>query len=743
MKSPKVAPRRRFLTQALAFATSYLSTVVAWSADEGRCCTHKRLELDSDATGLSVSLHGSDGAHLEAEASVRVVSTSGETVTLHRKGLIYIEPSKPLKPGPHTLLVDAPGYASSSVTVTLEAGTLPVPVYLRERDWPEFSYFNLGPSVVPFEPVYNKIAIVFGRPLFQSGVDSALLLALASMGLVPYTPPGKSYIAAKGEILLFQSKTPLFAEGPSASGLDSTEALFASLRDFFKAKKLGPVRIGIPIVTRSGVKVLDHQFIIEVPAHLNPGDVRSLVHGIGAEEFPVRGFKGFWMLRFKQESNYFKNLGILEQLLEGKIIVSWEPDLVFELILHGCSTPTDPWFDCQEYIARQKVPAAWAKTCGAGVVVTMIDTGIPQLASNHPDYTKGRVFCFDLMHLTAASTVPPDQPPTCEFVVPGMAHGMGIYGIINAEPNSSGIAGIAHQATFVSVRINNAPSSLSYATTLAWAGDLGNGSLKPVNNYGNVINSAPRLEGAHVLNCSHTIIPDRTALPCLIAKAFDMLTTGGRGGKGTVIVYSAGQADGSNGMGTDMHGIIGASMSPCTLMVGNTADDATDKKEKHDLSSNYGARLDICAFAGLDPGQNTVGGVTYEKAGPTLKEQKGVLPGAPQCNGNDADGIQFMGRTSSAAAMVSGAAALVLAMNPSLKWYQVRAILQSTAEKIDSTNCGTALGQWVNLDGSACPPVAPGLKSRNAWYGYGRLDVLAAVDQASTPPTVEAPTCCR
>ncbi len=77
------------------------------------------------------------------------------------------------------------------------------------------------------------------------------------------------------------------------------------------------------------------------------------------------------------------------------------------------------------------------------------------------------------------------------------------------------------------------------------------------------------------------------------------------------------------------------------------------------------------------------------------------------------------GGTSHACPTVAGAAALLLSVKPDLTWVEVRDILRSSAAKIDAAQANT-IGQWQDLDGD-------GAIDYSQWYGYGRLDVNAAV----------------
>lgn len=73
----------------------------------------------------------------------------------------------------------------------------------------------------------------------------------------------------------------------------------------------------------------------------------------------------------------------------------------------------------------------------------------------------------------------------------------------------------------------------------------------------------------------------------------------------------------------------------------------------------------------------------------------------------------------------------MLSANPDLTWVEVRQILRDTAVKFDLANAHP-VGQWLDADGvpsnmSGNPPL------RSGWYGYGRIDVAAAVQQALLP----------
>jgi subtilisin family serine protease len=93
-------------------------------------------------------------------------------------------------------------------------------------------------------------------------------------------------------------------------------------------------------------------------------------------------------------------------------------------------------------------------------------------------------------------------------------------------------------------------------------------------------------------------------------------------------------------------------------------------------------------------------------------------PGAPVCN----DYATSFGGTSHASPTIAGTAALVLSANPLLGWDEARDILRRTAVRIDFNNADPT-GQYVDNDGD-------GAAEFSQWYGYGRVDVAAAAQEA-------------
>ena len=91
---------------------------------------------------------------------------------------------------------------------------------------------------------------------------------------------------------------------------------------------------------------------------------------------------------------------------------------------------------------------------------------------------------------------------------------------------------------------------------------------------------------------------------------------------------------------------------------------------------------------------------------------------------------RLFGGTSSATPLTAGVGALVLSANPALTWIEAREVMRTSAVKLNAANTDP-VGQWLDENGN--PAVTSGLPPIfSQWYGYGRVDAAAAVDDAVT-----------
>jgi subtilisin family serine protease len=197
-------------------------------------------------------------------------------------------------------------------------------------------------------------------------------------------------------------------------------------------------------------------------------------------------------------------------------------------------------------------------------------------------------------------------------------------------------------------------------------------------------------------------LPDSTRL------AIDYAVNYGRGGKGCVITWAAG--NGNENVENDGY----ASYDKVIAVA------ACNDRNARSVYSDFGESV-WCAFPSSDfghapfnhPDPQTPGIWTTDRSGSAGYNPGELDPNASAPPGDDhGNYTESFGGTSSACPGIAGIAALILAANPDLHWNEVKDILRRAAVKIDKT-----AGAY-DSDG------------HSPYYGYGRPDAGQAVQMA-------------
>ncbi|MBI1872592.1 MAG: S8 family serine peptidase, partial [Acidobacteria bacterium] len=186
-------------------------------------------------------------------------------------------------------------------------------------------------------------------------------------------------------------------------------------------------------------------------------------------------------------------------------------------------------------------------------------------------------------------------------------------------------------------------------------------------------------------------------MPALVESALASGVANGRGGRGNIYIWAAG-----NGGANDDSNYDGYANSRYTIAV--AASTNTGVKSSY---SEEGANILVNA-----PSNGGTLGITTTD----LTGSGGYNPNTSSSPAGSTNYTSIFGGTSSAAPLVAGITALVLQANPNLRWRDVRAILAVTAAKNSPNDSG-----WTN--NTAGYHVHPGL-------GFGRVDAQAAVTRA-------------
>lgn len=343
-----------------------------------------------------------------------------------------------------------------------------------------------------------------------------------------------------------------------------------------------------------------------------------------------------------------------------------------------------------EINAHANVASAHEITRGEGVTIAIVDDGVD---IDHVEFSgSGKIVAPRDATLGTDDPRPKDLFGTGEQ---GDNHGTACAGVACAN-GAVGASGVAPKARLMPIRLASGLGSQNEADAFIWAAD----------------------HGADVISCSwgpsdgpwwkpedpqHAVV---VGLPASTRLAIDYATTQGRAGRGCVVLFAAG--NGGESVEND-----GYASYENVLAVAATNDRGT-----RSVYSDFGPSV-WCSFPSNDIGYPPLGSPEPLTPGIWTTDRGGAAgynPGRP--TDGDAAGLftNSFGGTSSACPGAAGVAALVLAVNPSLKWQEVRAVLKDACERVDPQ--GGAYDAAGHSD----------------TYGYGRLNARAAVDRAVPAP---------
>ncbi len=327
--------------------------------------------------------------------------------------------------------------------------------------------------------------------------------------------------------------------------------------------------------------------------------------------------------------------------------------------------------------ADAKVVEAWKLLDGYGnpnIVIAVIDNGFDL---THPDLNSKVVRPWDLWNNSNQL-----QSGDSRY-----SHGTPCAGVAIA-PQSGGMCGAAPSARFMPI------SGTGFSIE----------STEAMFNY--VVKN-----GADIVSCSWGTVQNGYQLSPDKIAAIGRAARDGRGGKGCVICYAAGNE------GVDYVNFYAT--HPDVICVG-----ASTSEDEHPDYSNTGPEVTVVAPSN---------GGYYPIVSARAYWDDGIDGEVGASKWYYGDGIdrgskyQHFGGTSSSTPLVAGICALILSANPNLTAREVKQLLCQTADKIGSPS------EYVN--------------GKSLRFGYGRVNALKAVQEAfrragktPPPPTTSNPT---
>ena len=320
-------------------------------------------------------------------------------------------------------------------------------------------------------------------------------------------------------------------------------------------------------------------------------------------------------------------------------------------------------------VAHANVEAAWAVSRGKGVTIAVIDDGLDK---SHEEF-RGRGKVVSPRDVTRKTN---DPSPGA-----GDMHGHACAGVACAN-GGHGASGVAPKAKLMPIRLTSALGSQREADAFAWA----------VAKGADVISCSWGPEDGVWWDPSDPLHREVTPLPDSTRLAIRHAVTNGRGGKGCVIFWAAG--NGNESVDND-----GYAANPDVIAVA-----ACNDMNRRSAYSDKGRAL-WCAFPSDNGDTSLTPGIwTTDLSGHAGYNNGDIKKG--DVKGNYANNF---GGTSSATPGAAGVAALILAKNPNLTCLQVRDILKRCCDRIDRAG-----GRYNS-------------RGHSKLYGYGRLNAKRAV----------------
>ncbi len=375
-----------------------------------------------------------------------------------------------------------------------------------------------------------------------------------------------------------------------------------------------------------------------------------------------------------------------ESLLYEDAVECVHPELVREARRWGAFP--EQWHLAKTKIGRRvidehaNVVPAWEHSEGEGIVIAIIDDGVD---IDHEEFqTPGKIVAPRNVSLNIDNPRPSG----------GDHHGTACAGVACAD-GLYGASGVAPRARLMPIRLVSGLGSQAEADAFCWSTQHGADVIScswgpPDGRFRDP--DDPRHHAKHPL-------PDSTRL------AIEYAIEHGRGGKGCVIVWAAG--NGNESVDNDGY----ASLDEVIAVA------ASNDEGKRSEYSDFGDAV-WCAFPSNDYRESTrtPGIWSTDRSG-----AEGYNPGQESLGGLCGNYTNAFSGTSSSCPGVAGVVALMLARNPDLRWHQVKELLKQSCVQIDPNG-----GAYDD-------------NGHSKLYGYGRVDTARAVELAApVSPSYEA-----
>lgn len=582
-----------------------------------------------------------------------------------------------ITPGNYLLQAKAEGFESDQREVQVDPSGLKDTFILGKKGMP---FYYRAKVKVPFEPPMDLLGVSI-QPNLADKKEGELLAYARELKLQP-EEVGKSIREENVRVFRFPRRT---------SGQEK-QRIQRLLSEHSLARIVGPmIRIN-----KESVSFLTNELVVKFKVQITKEEVYTIAKRYNLNLIRTIPYaRNAFLLRAGTQASYAL-LKTCAEIVESNLVEYAQPNLFTTAV--DDFVPNDFLYTQQPHHQIVNSEDAWDITTGDNnIILAVVDSGCD---FDHPDFTNDPSLGWDKVYSPYDFTNMDDDPTSG-------THGTKSSGIATAiADNNEGVAGVSPGCRLMPIRRPPGGTDINHADMYVWIAGFDPGWTADGVNYDvGTVFPANINPGADVISNSfgyHDAVIDG-----IMKDTLDFITTFGRGGKGCVVLFSVGNNN------TDFTTYRMWAAYEKTIAVAASAISPPDAVEVKVSTSNYGSAVDVCA-----PGGGPAGGAEARTLSAT-RVGSGDTAGSAGAVSNDYDDF---GQTSCACPQVAGVAALMLSINPDLTWVQVRQIFRDTAVQIGAGNTDPD-GQWVDTDGD-------GITDFSQWYGYGRINALAAVQTA-------------
>jgi Subtilase family len=665
----------------------------------------KSLAYTSELPEVEISVYDHDHNLVEdAELTLKPIE-KGEPVHLSYERSTGTYRSKEVRTGSYVLKVEADNFKSEERQITVSPNHVLKDVVILGLK--NHAFYYRGKVKVPFEPKNDIVAVSTGPTTDQETLTDQLSESTSNLDLedIPVNPS-----ISKSGVHVFKMRSGLM-EDSGTTRLKIQEEL----------SKNPSIRTSGPIVQMNddSLSFLTNQLVVKFKPDIRKDEISSILNDYGMEiirEIPYAN--NTFVISTKTLADY-SILNTCEQIVQSGKVEYAEPNLI-STVVEDSMHPTDFLFSRQWHLITINAPSAWSildnrdhniAFGSPSIIIAVMDSGID---SGHPDLSGNLVNGLSkIYHLYDFATMAPNNDKLDGH------HGTCCAGVAAAkvqnpstvQEETEGVVGVAGNCRLIGLRHPGWQDGLEtrFADAYIWAA-----GLDPHSNQAGF--PPPINPGADIITSSFGYSVGQP-ISGLMKDTFDFIITNGRGGKGVLLFFSAGNAN------TDFTLQRPWAAYEKTFAVAASSLTADGTTEFRSPYSNYGGLgraggiIDFCAPSsdGPPPAKYGISTTTIRGSGDLSGHTSG-----------DLDYTSQFGGTSSATPLSAGVAALILSANPNLTWNEIREIMRSTAVKIDSHN-SDQIGRWTDINGKISSEAGYAGPYYSRWYGHGRLDAAAAL----------------